>query len=102
MSDTICITLAQLNPTLGDIAGNIDKIKATRDQATDDTDLIVYSEQVVTGYPQEDLVLKPFFLRRVMVAVEELAKTTTKGPALLISAPRPRPAMSDRASGWVQ
>jgi len=88
--DTLKITLAQLNPILGDIDGNIKKINdAYISNSTNGSgcDLIVFSEQIVTGYPQEDLVQKPFFLRRVRDAVEAFAKTINGQTALLISAP---------------
>ncbi|HEV7369511.1 NAD+ synthase, partial [Arenibaculum sp.] len=51
-------------------------------------DLVVYSELVVSGYPPEDLVMKPFFTASVRAAVEDLASTTADGgPAMLVTAP---------------
>ena len=58
MNDRLTIALAQCNPTVGDVDGNIARIRAVRD-ACKDVDLIVFSELVVSGYPPEDLVLKP-------------------------------------------
>jgi NAD+ synthase len=84
---TLKISIAQLNPVLGDMDGNVQKIKHARDNVPPDTDLIVYTELVITGYPPEDLVLKPAFIRKTRQYVEDLAKTTMIGPALLISAP---------------
>ena len=84
---TLKISIAQLNPILGDMDGNVQKIKHARDNVPPDTDLIVYTELVITGYPPEDLVLKPAFIRKTRQYVEDLAKTTMIGPALLISAP---------------
>jgi len=87
MAEKLKIKLAQLNPILGDIDGNIKKILEVKNKTSADTDLIVYSEQIVTGYPQEDLVLKPFFLRRVADGIKQLALDTKTGPAMLVSAP---------------
>ena len=56
------ITLAQLNPTVGDVTGNAAKARAARVKATaDGADLVVLSELFIAGYPPEDLVLKPAF-----------------------------------------
>jgi len=89
MTDRLKIFLAQCNPTVGDIAGNIEMIRASRDAAAAvQADLAVFTELVVSGYPPEDLVLKPFFQDRVEDAVEELARGTADGgPAILVSAP---------------
>ncbi len=88
MTQHFTITLAQLNPTVGDIAGNIQKIKDVYAQHKTQADLIVYTEMIVTGYPTDDLVLKPFFIDRVMQGVERLAAHIDgQGAGLLISAP---------------
>lgn len=88
MQKTFTLTMAQLNPTVGDISGNIDKIRAVYQQHVTTSDLIVFSEMVVSGYPTDDLVLKPFFIDRVMQAVEKLAQEVkADGAGLLISAP---------------
>ncbi len=88
MTTTFTLTMAQLNPTVGDIAGNIDKIRAAYRQHKGTADLIAFSEMVVSGYPTDDLVLKPFFVDRVMQAVEQLAtEIDGTGAGLLISAP---------------
>ena len=89
MTDTLKICLAQLNPTLGDIEGNLEKIRVARaEAAAQGADLLVASEMYVTGYPAEDLVLKPMFLDRVDAALEALAADTADGgPGLLIGAP---------------
>lgn len=87
MNDRLTIALAQCNPTVGDVEGNIARIRAVRD-ACSDVDLIVFSELVVSGYPPEDLVLKPFFQDKVEAAVTRLAEETGEGsPALLVTAP---------------
>jgi NAD+ synthase len=88
MSGHFTITLAQLNPTVGDISGNIKKIKDVYTKHKKQADLIAYTEQIVVGYPTDDLILKPFFIDRVMRDVEQLAKEIDgAGAGLLISAP---------------
>lgn len=85
----LTITLAQLNPIVGDIAGNAAKARAARKQAAaDGADLIVFPELFVSGYPPEDLVLKPAFQAACRAAVDELARETADGgPAMLIGSP---------------
>ncbi len=85
----IKITLAQLNPTVGDVAGNAAKARLARDKAkADGADLVVLSELFIAGYPPEDLVLKPAFQSACRAAVEELARETADGgPAMLIGTP---------------
>ena len=89
MTDRLTITLAQLNPVVGAINGNIDKVREARRQAASEgADLVVCSELVVSGYPPEDLVLKPFFLEKVEEAVQAFAEETADGgPAVLLTAP---------------
>src|SRR5687767_2246712 len=89
MTDTLAMALAQINPTVGDLAGNAARIRAARARAAGDkADLVVFPELVVTGYPPEDLVLKPAFQEAVKTTVEALAaETGDGGPAMLIGAP---------------
>ncbi len=88
MTSHFTITMAQLNPTVGDIPGNIAKIKNIYAQHKNQTDLIVFSEMIVSGYPTDDLVLKPFFTERVMNGVHQLAaEIGSEGAGILISAP---------------
>ncbi|PYF05079.1 NH(3)-dependent NAD(+) synthetase [Rhodopseudomonas faecalis] len=86
---TFTVTLAQLNPTVGDIAGNAAKARAARAQAqAAGADLVVFPELFMSGYPPEDLVLKPAFQAACRAAVEQLARETADGgPALLIGTP---------------
>ncbi|HTB00436.1 MAG TPA: NAD+ synthase [Bradyrhizobium sp.] len=88
-ADQFAITLAQLNPTVGDVAGNAAKARAAREKArTDGADLLVFPELFISGYPPEDLVLKPAFQSACRTAVEELARETADGgPAILIGSP---------------
>jgi NAD+ synthase len=88
-ADQFTITLAQLNPTVGDVAGNAEKARAARAQArADGADLVVFPELFMAGYPPEDLVLKPAFQSACRAAVEALARETADGgPAVLIGSP---------------
>jgi len=83
------ITLAQLNPTVGDVTGNAAKARMARAKArADGADLVVLSELFIAGYPPEDLVLKPAFQSACRAAIEELARETADGgPAMLIGSP---------------
>jgi NAD+ synthase (glutamine-hydrolysing) len=66
--------LAQINSTVGDIAGNADRIAAATVQARErGAALVVFPELALTGYPPEDLLLKPHFLDEAAAALEELA-----------------------------
>ncbi|ABS62724.1 NAD+ synthetase [Parvibaculum lavamentivorans DS-1] len=89
MTDKLRIALAQLNPVVGDIAGNLQKaVEARRAASVAGAELIVFTELFLTGYPPEDLVLKPAFQRVAKAAVEDLARQTADGgPAVLIGAP---------------
>ncbi len=79
------IALAQLNPTLGDLAGNLTKLKAARAAAAaKGADLIVYPELFISGYPPEDLVRKPAFAAACRSAVETLAREIKGSPAVLV------------------
>ncbi|HAA92917.1 MAG TPA: NAD+ synthase [Rhodospirillaceae bacterium] len=87
MTDSLTIALAQLNPTVGDIAGNADRVRDAARQVPD-ADLILFSELMMSGYPPEDLVLKPFFQDKIEDAVNSLAAETAEGgPAMLLPAP---------------
>src|SRR5450432_3154554 len=83
------ITLAQLNPTVGDVAGNAAKARGARARAqADGADLVVLPELFIAGYPPEDLVLKPAFQSACRAAIEALARDTADGgPAMLIGSP---------------
>ena len=78
---------AQLNPVVGDIDGNIARARDARAKAKG-ADLVAYTELFLTGYPIEDLVLKPALQRAAREACEALAKDTADGgPAMLIGLP---------------
>ena len=89
MTDMLKISIAQIAPTVGDIDGNVEKIRAARAEAAGQgADLVILPELIVSGYPPEDLVLKPAYQRACRKAVETLAKETSEdGPAMIIGAP---------------
>src|SRR6266853_6605896 len=88
-ADRLAISIAQLNPIVGDVAGNADKARRARAKAAGDgADLVVFSELFICGYPPEDLVLKPALQEACRSAVEALARETTDGgPAMLVGTP---------------
>ncbi|HEY4191894.1 MAG TPA: NAD+ synthase [Mesorhizobium sp.] len=90
--DTIRIAVAQLNPTVGDIAGNLAKAREARaDAARQRADIVLFTELFISGYPPEDLVLKPAFLKACERAVEDFAKDTADGgPGVIIGTPLKR------------
>ena len=88
MTEELGIALAQINPTVGDILGNLDFIRSARKSVDGTSDIVVTGELAVSGYPPEDLVLKPAFLEMIETEVNKLAlETNDGGPALLIGAP---------------
>jgi NAD+ synthase len=87
MADSFRIALAQFNPVMGDIAGNLKRAREARARAKG-ADVILFSELFIVGYSPEDLVLKPALQQDARAAVEELAKDTADGgPAVLIGTP---------------
>jgi NAD+ synthase len=88
-TDRLVISLAQLNPTVGDVAGNVARLRAALAEARGQgADLLVTPELFLSGYPPEDLVLKPCFIEACALAVAELAADTAAGgTALLVGVP---------------
>ena len=89
MTDSLKIALAQLNPTVGDIVGNLERLRRARAEAAEaGADLVVTSELVVSGYPPEDLVVRPIVQETVKREIDALAaETTDGGPAMLVGTP---------------
>jgi NAD+ synthase len=89
MAAEITIALAQINPTVGDVPGNVERIRQYRARAAEaGADLVVFTELVVVGYPPEDLVLKTALQDEARGAVERLAEDTAdRGPAMIVGAP---------------
>ena len=84
MADTLSITFAQMNQTVGDIAGNADAMLKVRAEAGK-TDLVVFPEMQLIGYPPEDLILKPALIEKAVAEMERLALCTGDGgPAMLV------------------
>ncbi len=85
------VTLAQLNPTVGDVSGNLQKVLDVLARHGGDTDLIVFSELFLVGYPPRDLVEKPSLIGQAQQALARLAEVTGRypGTAVLVGAPLP-------------
>ncbi len=88
MADKFRVTLAQLNPTVGDLAGNAAKARAAWEEGrAAGADLVALPEMFITGYNAQDLVMKPAFHRAAMAEVQALAEACVDGPALAIGSP---------------
>src|SRR3954468_22828190 len=84
MTDRLCIAFAQMNQRVGDLEGNAAAMLEMRRRAKG-ADLLLCPELQVIGYPPEDLVLKPEFVRRTHECTDKLVEATVEpGPALLI------------------
>lgn len=90
ITHTIRIAVAQLNPTVGDVSGNLAKAREARAEAArEGAQIVLLTELFISGYPPEDLVLKPAFIRACWKAVEALAADTADGgPGVIIGFPR--------------
>ena len=88
-AEKLSIAVAQLNSTVGDIVGNVEKARAAcATAAAQGADIVVFPELFIAGYPPEDLVLKPAFQAGCRLAIETLAReTSADGPALLVGTP---------------
>ncbi|MEO3387394.1 NAD+ synthase [Mesorhizobium sp. CAU 1741] len=87
--DILRIAVAQLNPVVGDIAGNLAKAREARAEAArHGADLVLFTELFIAGYPPEDLVLKPAFVAACERAIEEFAADTADGgPGVVVGTP---------------
>ena len=85
------VTLAQLNPVVGDVAGNLRKISDTLARLDSPTDLVIFPELVLVAYPPRDLLEKPALIEQVEAAVQELLTLSRQYPevGLLVGAPLP-------------
>jgi len=84
MTDRLKIAFAQMNQRVGDLEANASAMLDMRQRAGD-ADLLLCPELQLIGYPPEDLVLKPEFVRRTMECAERLVDATAEpGPAMLI------------------
>jgi len=92
------IALAQLNPTVGDLAGNSEKIIHAINQArSQGAELVVFSELTISGYPPRDLVNVEDFVSRCADAIKAIGESHTKDIAVIIGTPLP--AETDGPSG---
>jgi NAD+ synthase (glutamine-hydrolysing) len=81
------LALAQMNPIVGDLAGNRDLILARLDEAkAQGADLVLFPELAVTGYPPEDLLLRPGFVRAAEKTLEEIARAA-RGTVAVVGTP---------------
>ena len=88
MANRLRITLAQLNPTVGDLAGNAAKaIEAWETGKAADADFVALPEMFISGYQTQDLVMKEAFTRDAMAHLDSVRDTTADGPALGIGGP---------------
>ena len=77
--NTFSVTLAQLNPTMGDVEGNAAKVRAARARAAaDGADLVLFPELFIAGYPPEDLVQKPAFQAACRAAISATRASTSE------------------------
>ena len=84
---TLTIVLAQINPTVGDIAGNLKRAQHVLGNVPAQTDLVVFPELFVCGYPPEDLLTLPNFIAHSQKAVRELTELSKK-IAIIVGLPR--------------
>ena len=89
MTDTLRVAMAQLNFVVGDIPGNVERILDAAKKALDQhkADILLCSELALTGYPPEDLLLRPSLERRIDKALQQL-KDGVQGIALVVGYPR--------------
>ena len=88
MSDRFRITLAQLNPIVGDLVGNAAKARAAWEEGkAAGADLVALPEMFITGYQAQDLIVKPAFVAAVQGELASLAEACADGPALSIGGP---------------
>ncbi|HEX3046244.1 MAG TPA: NAD+ synthase [Bacillota bacterium] len=83
------VTIAQLNPTVGDIPGNLAKLAKVLEQSSPNSDLIIFPELYLVGYPPKDLLEKTWFIEKVAVAVQEICAISLRFPqtGILLGAP---------------
>jgi NAD+ synthase (glutamine-hydrolysing) len=78
------VALGQIDPTVGDLAGNVERMVEMAGRASASrADVVCFPELAITGYPPEDLVLRPEFVEDNLAALEELARRTADGCAIL-------------------
>jgi NAD+ synthase (glutamine-hydrolysing) len=79
------IALGQVDTTVGDLPGNVDLLTAWASRGTEaDADVVVFPELAITGYPPEDLVLRPSFVDDNLTALDALAARTAGGASIVV------------------
>ena len=102
MSKKLRILVAQLNPVVGDIRGNLELARgALAEGKAEGADLVVLSELFILGYPAEDLVLKPAAVEDSMKAVNTLAAETADAPDMIIGAPWMEDGKRHNSAVWL-
>ncbi len=81
------ITMAQINPVVGDIAGNAKQIISVCNQHADESDLIIFPELVLSGYQPEDLILNNNFINQCQKHAQHIAIKCKNSPAIIIGSP---------------
>ncbi len=86
MAESFCLVMGQMNPVVGDVAGNVNKIihAAKQAKAEFNADLVVFPELALTGYPPEDLLLRPELLARVNKGLKKIQKKLASVTAVLV------------------
>ncbi len=94
------ITIAQLNPTIGDIHGNLQKaLSALEKGSKAQADLVVLPELFITGYPPKDLLERTWFIKNVQKAIATLVKETKKHPTTGVVIGTPWPTGTKAGNG---
>ncbi len=93
------VTLAQVNPVVGDISGNLNKLGEVLAHVPPESDLVVFPELYLVGYPPRDLLERPAVLEAVTRAVDRLRELSRHVPHLGILVGAPRPTGQERGKG---
>ena len=94
------VTLCQLNSRVGDVAGNLSRIKETLERTKNEKpDLVVFPELFLTGYPPQDLLERNWFLEQVQAGVEEMVQLSSQYSPTGIIFGAPRPTKKDTGRG---
>ena len=101
ITDSFKLALAQLNPVVGDIDGNVAKARAARTEAAaKGADLVAFTELYLTGYPMEDLVLKPAFQQAAQARPARSLRATRATAARQCSWGCPGPKVLSSTTPW--
>ncbi|MCP4008607.1 MAG: NAD+ synthase, partial [Proteobacteria bacterium] len=84
MNDTLSVALAQINPCVGDLPGNADLVLSAANACHANTDLIIFPELCLTGYPPEDLLLRADFMTGVAHQLEQIVQGSLEFETMLI------------------